>query len=87
MKKQVFLAVSLVLALGFSSCSNKMGELAPDLFKVTPNPLEVKGGNIDATVEGTFPEKYFNKNAVVTVTPRIKIQRHGNEGCSQDVPR
>ncbi len=60
MKKQVFLAVSLVLALGFSSCSNKMGELAPDLFKVTPTRLEVKGGN-DATVEGTFPEKVFQQ--------------------------
>ncbi len=81
MKKQVFLAASLVLALGFSSCSNKMGELAPDLFKVTPNPLEVKGGNIDATVEGTFPEKYFNKNAVVTVTPVLKYNGTETKGA------
>lgn len=72
MRKQLFFVVSLVLAMGFSSCSNKMGELTPDLFKVTPSPLEVKGGMINAKVDGTFPEKYFNKNAVVTVTPVLK---------------
>ena len=81
MKKQLFFAASLVLALGISSCSNKMGELTPDLFKVTPNPLEVKGGSIDATVEGTFPEKYFNKNAVVTVTPVLKYNGTETKGA------
>ncbi|MDL2290087.1 hypothetical protein LJB95_01625 [Paludibacteraceae bacterium OttesenSCG-928-F17] len=69
MKKQLFLIVSVLLALTFTSCSKKMGELSSDYFKVTPNPLEVKGGRIDAKIDGKFPEKYFNKKAIVTVTP------------------
>jgi len=48
--------------------------LDPSLFKCNPNPLEVKGGKVDATVTGTFPVKYFNKNAVVTVTPVLKFE-------------
>ncbi|HPC25914.1 MAG TPA: tetratricopeptide repeat protein, partial [Paludibacteraceae bacterium] len=43
-------------------------------FKCTPNPLEAKGGKVNATINGTFPVKYFNKNAVVTVTPVLRFQ-------------
>ena len=74
MKKQLFFAVSMVFALVFSSCSKDLTALDPSLFKCNPNPLEVKGGKIDATVTGTFPVKYFNKNAVVTVTPVLKFE-------------
>lgn len=74
MKKQLFFAVSIVFALVFSSCSKDLTALDPSLFKCNPNPLEVKGGKIDATVTGTFPVKYFNKNAVVTVTPVLKYE-------------
>jgi len=73
MRKQLFFAVSMVLALVFSSCTKDMTALDPSLFKCTPNPLEVKGGKVDATITGTFPEKYFTKNATVTVTPVLKF--------------
>ncbi|MDD3079468.1 MAG: tetratricopeptide repeat protein [Paludibacter sp.] len=69
MKKQLFFAITLVLALVMSSCSKDLTALDPSLFTCTPNPLEVKGGKIDATITGTFPVKYFAKNATVTVTP------------------
>jgi len=74
MKKQLFFAVSMVFALVFSSCSKDLTALDPSLFKCNPNPLEVKGGKVDATVTGTFPVKYFNKNAVITVTPVLKFE-------------
>lgn len=74
MRKQLFFAVSLVLALVFSSCSKDMAALDPSLFKCNPNPLEVKGGKVDATITGTFPVKYFTKNATVTVTPVLKFE-------------
>jgi len=74
MKKQLFFAVSMVFALVFSSCSKDLTALDPSLFKCNPNPLEVKGGKVDATITGTFPVKYFNKNAVVTVTPVLKFE-------------
>jgi tetratricopeptide (TPR) repeat protein len=73
MRKQLFFAVSMVLALVFSSCSKDLTALDPSLFKCNPNPLEVKGGKVDATITGTFPVKYFNKNVSVTVTPVLKF--------------
>lgn len=83
MKKQLFLIVSVLLALTFTSCSKKMGELPSDLFKVTPNPLEVKGGKVDAKIDGKIPEKYFNKKAIVTVTPVLKFDGKELRGPSQ----
>ena len=55
-----------------TSCSGKLGELSSDNFTVTPNPLETQVGKVPATVDGTFPEKYMKKKAVVTVTPELR---------------
>jgi tetratricopeptide (TPR) repeat protein len=49
-----------------------MGELSADYFTVTPQVLEAVGGKVPATINGKFPEKYFNKKAVVEVTPVLK---------------
>lgn len=54
------------------SCSSKLTPLSPSLFSVTPSPLEVQGSKIPATVNGKFPEKWFNKNAEITITPVLK---------------
>lgn len=69
MRKQLFFAVTLVLAMVFSSCNKDLTALDPSLFTATPNPLVEKAGKVDATITGTFPVKYFAKNATVTVTP------------------
>jgi len=84
MKKQLFFAVSMVLALVFSSCSKDLTALDPSLFKCNPNPLEVKGGKVDATITGTFPVKYFNKQAVLTVTPVMKFNGKEVKGTPVD---
>jgi len=63
--------MAMVVAL-FSSCSKKMGPLSADYFTVTPQVLEAVGGKVPATINGKFPEKYFNKKAVVEVTPVLK---------------
>ncbi|MBB4044200.1 tetratricopeptide (TPR) repeat protein [Bacteroides reticulotermitis] len=49
-----------------------MGELSSDYFTVTPQVLEAVGGKVPATINGKFPEKYFNKKAVVEVTPVLR---------------
>jgi len=72
MKKQLLFGLSLLVAIVFSSCKN-LGDLDPSLFTCTPNPLETKAGKVDATITGTFPVKYFQKNAIVTVTPVLKL--------------
>ena len=49
-----------------------MGPLSADNFTVNPIPLETQGGQVPATINGTFPAKYMKKKAVVTVTPELR---------------
>lgn len=73
----------MAVLVAFTASCKKMGPLSPDMFKVNPSPLEVKGGKVNATVDGTFPEKYFNKKAEVTVTPVLVF--NGQEAKSASV--
>lgn len=52
-----------------SSCNGKMNPFKADYFSTNPNPLEVVGEQIPATVSGNVPSKFFKKNAAVTITP------------------
>ena len=72
MQKTYFFLMSAASALLLTSCSGKLGALSADNFSVTPNPLETQVGKVPATVNGTFPEKYMKKKAVVTVTPELR---------------
>lgn len=83
MTKKLYLPLlmAMVVAL-FSSCSKKMGELSSDYFTVTPQVLEAVGGKVPATINGKFPEKYFNKKAVVEVTPVLKWNGGESRGQS-----
>lgn len=79
MKKINFYVMALT-AIALSSCS-KLGNLGADNFKVTPTPLEAVGGEVPATINGTFPVKYMKKKAVVTITPVLKY--NGKEVAGQ----
>lgn len=71
------LAFITLAALILSGCGgvDKMKQIPAGLtFKVTPNPLEVHGNKVKATIEGTIPAKYFNKKAIVEVTPVLVYQ-------------
>lgn len=73
MTKKLYLPLLMACFVALiSSCSSKMGELSSDYFTVTPQVLEAKGGKVPATINGKFPEKYFNKKAVIEVTPVLK---------------
>ena len=54
----------------FASCKNF--QVKEEYFVVDPNPLEVKGGQVEYKVTGTFPEKTFIKNVVCTATPELR---------------
>lgn len=74
MKKVLKVMAVAVLALAAAACSSaeKMAELAENVVvECTPSVLEVIGGNIDATVNVTYPEKYFHPKAILEVTPVI----------------
>ena len=66
----IFAAALLMLC----SCSNKLGELSSKYFAVTPQLLEAVNGEVPVTISGTFPEKFFPKKAVITVTPVLKYE-------------
>jgi hypothetical protein len=72
MQKNYFVLLSGAALLFLTSCGGKLGPLSADNFTVTPNPLETQVGKVPATINGTFPEKYMKKKAVVTVTPELR---------------
>lgn len=67
--------------LTLSSCGKKLGQFSSDYFTVNPNPLEVVGEKVPATVTARVPAKFFVKNAEVTVTPYLVY--NGTESASQ----
>jgi len=79
MKKNQLLLLSAA-AVALTSCSGKLGTLPAEYFTVTPTPLETQSGQVPATINGTFPEKYMKKNAVVTVIPQLRFQGQIVEG-------
>jgi tetratricopeptide (TPR) repeat protein len=70
--KKLYLPLLAILVTAFYSCSSKMGALSPEYFTCSPQVLEAVGGKVPVTINGKFPEKYFNKKAVVEVTPVLK---------------
>lgn len=72
MTKKLYLPLLMALVVALSSCGSKMGSLSSDYFNTTPAVLEAVGGKVPVTINGKFPEKYFNKNAIVEVTPVLK---------------
>lgn len=75
MKKIKNSALIILAAAVLSSCGglNKMVKEADQVaYKVTPEVLEMHGGEVDAAVEVTYPAKYFNKKAILTLTPVVK---------------
>lgn len=65
------LVLLMVAAALFSGCSKKLGQLPADYFTTNPNPLEVVGQNVPASITARIPAKFFVKNAELTVTPYL----------------
>lgn len=63
----------LNLGLRYKFISNSVKSMADKFDLVTleamPQPLEEKGDSVLVTIKGTFPPKYFKKNAVMNFTP------------------
>ena len=71
MYRKLSYVLAFGVALSLTSCGKELGQLNADYFTVNPNPLEVVGEKVPATVSAKIPAKYFVKNAVVTVTPYL----------------
>jgi len=65
---------AFVLTVLVSACSSGLKPLASDYVKATPQPLELVAGKVPVTINATFPAKYFNKKATLTVTPVLRYE-------------
>ena len=71
-KKYLLPFLFLATILTLSACSGKLKPLAQEYVTAEPQPLVTIGGQVPVTINATFPAKWFNKKAVVTVTPVIR---------------
>lgn len=72
LKTLVLFTLTAVLLSGCAGLK-KMKKNADQIqFKVTPEVLETHAGEVDLTVDGRFPVKYFDKKATLTATPVLK---------------
>lgn len=69
MKRILYLSLAIGGLVLLSGCNGKMGQFKSEYFNTNPNPLEVVGQTVPATVTGNIPAKFFKKNASVTITP------------------
>ncbi len=73
--KNIYLSLLMLAFVGVlsTSCSSKLQPLTPSNFNVTPSPLETVGNEVPVSINGVFPEKWFNSHATVVVTPVLKF--------------
>ncbi|MDF1672398.1 MAG: hypothetical protein P1U41_02775 [Vicingaceae bacterium] len=67
-------ALAVVTATAFIACNplNKMVKRQGEVnYELTPNPVEMHGDSIAISLNGSFPEKYFNKKVSAAITPVI----------------
>ena len=69
MKKILYSSLAIGGLVLMTGCNSKMNQFKADYFTTNPNPLEVVGTTVPATVTGNIPTKFFKKNATVTITP------------------
>lgn len=72
-----YLTITVIAAFVLSSCAGltKMRDNQSTVgYKVTPDPLQTHAGVVKMNVEVKYPEKYFNKKAVVVATPVLKYE-------------
>lgn len=72
-----YLTILVLAAFIISGCAGltKMRDNSSIVtYKVNPNPLETHAGEVKVSGDVSFPEKYFNKKAVVVATPVLKYE-------------
>ncbi len=80
MIKKIFLTVCAAVMLAVVSSCGKLDPLTADNFVCNPNPLVEQGGQVNATITVTYPEKYFNKKATLTITPVLEYAAGETKG-------
>jgi tetratricopeptide (TPR) repeat protein len=69
-----YTGIGLTYKFGQGGLKNMVKDFDDITWKATPNPLEAHGDFVEVTIEGTFPEKYFQKDAAMYVTPVLRYE-------------
>lgn len=69
------LLLALLLLSGCSGLTKMQKEAANITYDVTPKVLETHAGQVEFSVTGVFPEKYFNKKAIVEAVPVLVYEK------------
>ena len=75
--KKVNIYVLGFCALALTACGgmNKMAKMANEVqWDVTPKVLEMHGDSVEVEIKVTFPPKYFQKAAILELTPVLKYE-------------
>ena len=75
--KKVNIYVLGFCALALTACGgmNKMAKMANQVqWDVTPKVLEMHGDSVEVEIKVTFPPKYFQKAAILELTPVLKYE-------------
>jgi len=72
-----YLTITVIAAFLLSGCAGltKMRDNSSTVgYEVKPNPLQTHAGDVKLTIDTKYPEKYFNKKAVVVATPVLRYE-------------
>lgn len=68
----------LNVGLRYKFINNSVKSMADNfgnvVLEVVPDPLEERGDSVEVTIKGTFPPKYFKKNAAMNFTPVLTYE-------------
>jgi len=74
-KHYILSAIGLIsiCTVGCNGLSKMLKDASLIKYTVKPNPMEDDGDSVAITISAQYPAKYFNKKAIVTVTPTLKL--------------
>ena len=75
---KIFLSSMIIMSCIGCGLDKMVSDYDKVVYEQTPTVLEVHGGQLSVDLNGTFPEKYFAKKAIVEITPVI-IGQNGVE--------
>jgi len=68
-KSLLILVVAAVFLAGCSGLSKMKKNSSLVKYDVTPKVLETHAGQVEVSIKGTFPQKYFDKKTILEITP------------------
>jgi len=67
------ICISGILITGCNGMSKMLKDASKITYTVKPSPLQDNGDSVAINITANYPAKYFNKKAIVTVTPTLKL--------------